>query len=108
MHGGQPMTRKMQEPLMELSDRTCLRMTQASESLHKRPLRSSMAAGTCGLLGLLLVQGALAGSLEAINHTHWAINRFSVEGRSGVDIIGPYQRGGEAVVTSPLHVGSRE
>ena len=79
---------------MERSDRACLRMTQASEPLLKRPLRTSMAAGTCGLVGMLLVQGALAGSLEAINHTHWAINRFSVEGRSGVDIIGPYQGGG--------------
>ncbi len=48
----------------------------------------------CGLIGALLVQNAMASTLEAINHTHWAINRFSVDGRSGIDIIGPYQGGG--------------
>ncbi|WP_230202741.1 DUF3304 domain-containing protein, partial [Pseudomonas syringae] len=42
----------------------------------------------------MLAQGAQASTLEAINHTHWAINRFSVDGRSGLDIIGPYQGGG--------------
>ncbi|AQL40417.1 DUF3304 domain-containing protein [Pseudomonas syringae] len=46
------------------------------------------------LVGVLLAQGAQASTLEAINHTHWAINRFSVDGRSGLDIIGPYQGGG--------------
>jgi len=34
------------------------------------------------------------GTIEAINHTHWAINQFSVDGQSGIDIIGPYQGGG--------------
>jgi len=48
----------------------------------------------CGLVGAALVQNAHASTLEAINHTHWAINRFSVDGRSGIDIIGPYQGGG--------------
>ncbi|HBQ2128428.1 TPA: DUF3304 domain-containing protein [Klebsiella variicola] len=33
------------------------------------------------------------GTIEAINHTHWAINHFSVNGQSGVDIIGPWQGG---------------
>ncbi|UHM93432.1 DUF3304 domain-containing protein [Rahnella victoriana] len=56
------------------------------------------------LAGLLLVsacsqpgavaQGGGAGTIEAINHTHWAINNFSVNGQSGIDIIGPYQGGG--------------
>ncbi|SFN37235.1 Protein of unknown function [Pseudomonas sp. ok602] len=45
-----------------------------------------------GALGVPML--AQAGSLEAINHTHWAINRFSVDGRSGLDIISPYQGGG--------------
>ena len=45
-------------------------------------------------IGVLLAQNASASTLEAINHTHWAINRFSVDGRSGIDIIGPYQGGG--------------
>ncbi|GKX45179.1 DUF3304 domain-containing protein [Pectobacterium carotovorum] len=34
------------------------------------------------------------GTIKAINHTHWAINQFSVDGQSGIDIIGPYQGGG--------------
>ena len=34
------------------------------------------------------------GTIEAINHTKWAINHFSVDGQSGIDIIGPYQGGG--------------
>ena len=46
------------------------------------------------LMSVLLAQSVLAGTLEAINHTQWAINRFSVDGRSGIDIIGPYQGGG--------------
>ncbi|QHM77527.1 hypothetical protein C7M52_03526 [Mixta theicola] len=35
-----------------------------------------------------------SGAIEAINHTSWAINRFSVNGISAIDIIGPYQGGG--------------
>ncbi len=35
-----------------------------------------------------------AGALYGINHTHWAINRFSVDGNPAIDIVGPYQRGG--------------
>jgi hypothetical protein len=42
----------------------------------------------------LFAQNVLASTIEAINHTHWAINRFSVDGRSGIDIVGPYQGGG--------------
>src|SRR5471032_1475623 len=55
------------------------------------------------LVGLLLLtacdqpsanaQGG-SGTIRAINHTHWAINNFSVDGQSGIDIIGPYQGGG--------------
>ena len=37
---------------------------------------------------------AYAGTIEANNHTKWAINHFSVNGQSGIDIIGPYQGGG--------------
>ncbi|HIE5390689.1 TPA: DUF3304 domain-containing protein [Enterobacter cancerogenus] len=39
-------------------------------------------------------QTALAGTIEAVNHTKWAINHFNVDGQSGIDIIGPYQGGG--------------
>lgn len=34
------------------------------------------------------------GAIEAINHTSWAINHFSVNGVNSIDIIGPYQGGG--------------
>ncbi|MDJ0476377.1 DUF3304 domain-containing protein, partial [Pantoea eucalypti] len=34
------------------------------------------------------------GTIEAINHTKWAINHFSVDGQSGIDAIGPWQGGG--------------
>lgn len=60
--------------------------------LHPTP-RHALLSVCCGLLAVL-ASGAQASTLEAINHTHWAINRFSVDGRSGIDIIGPYQGGG--------------
>jgi hypothetical protein len=47
-----------------------------------------------GLTYALFVQSAQASTIGGINHTHWAINHFSVEGRSAIDIIGPYQGGG--------------
>jgi hypothetical protein len=37
---------------------------------------------------------AIGGTIEAINHTKWAINQFSVDGQSGMDVIGPFQGGG--------------
>lgn len=37
-----------------------------------------------------------ANNLFGVNHTQWAINSFSVNGRSGVDIIAPHQSGGGA------------
>ncbi|MFT4269816.1 MAG: DUF3304 domain-containing protein [Pantoea sp.] len=45
-------------------------------------------------LSIFMPSKAGAGVIEAINHTHWAINRFSVNGQPGIDIIGPYQGGG--------------
>jgi len=50
----------------------------------------------CGLTTALLMQPAQASTIEAINHTHWAINRFSVDGRSAIDVIGAYEGGGGA------------
>jgi hypothetical protein len=47
-----------------------------------------------GLTSFLLLTDAQAGTIEGINHTHWAINHFSVDGHSGIDIIGAYQGGG--------------
>ncbi|WP_058958969.1 DUF3304 domain-containing protein, partial [Pseudomonas syringae] len=62
-------------------------MPRTSDGRHRLALLAT-------LVGVLLAQSAQASTLEAINHTHWAINRFSVDGRSGLDIIGPYQGGG--------------
>ncbi|HEJ0329048.1 DUF3304 domain-containing protein [Serratia marcescens] len=57
------------------------------------------------LAGLLLLTGCSqpaaraggsggSGTIDAINHTKWAINHFSVDNQSGIDIIGPFQGGG--------------
>ena len=56
------------------------------------------------LAGLLLLTGCAqpaaqaggggGGTIKAINHTKWAINHFSVNGQSGIDILGPFQGGG--------------
>ncbi|WP_425317780.1 DUF3304 domain-containing protein [Pseudomonas nitroreducens] len=44
---------------------------------------------------------ASGGTIDAVNHTHWAINRFSVNGQNAVDIIGPYQGGGACCFAAP-------
>ena len=52
------------------------------------------------LSGLLLLTGCAqpaaqagggGGTIDAINHTKWAINHFSINGQSGIDSIGPFQ-----------------
>ena len=53
----------------------------------------AIALGFVALTGTLAASGAQA-RIIGINHTHWAINHFSVDGRSGLDIIGPWQGGG--------------
>jgi hypothetical protein len=57
------------------------------------PLRSRLAA-LCGVAATMFSLNTQASTIEAINHTHWAINRFSVDGQSGIDTIGAYQGGG--------------
>ncbi|MCS3473138.1 hypothetical protein M2401_006906 [Pseudomonas sp. JUb42] len=52
-----------------------------------------LAVLLCGL-GALLAPAVQASTIGGINHTHWAINHFSVNGRSALDIIGAYQGGG--------------
>ena len=70
------------------------------------------------MLGALLLAGCSqppanaesrggGGTIEAINHTKWAINHFSVDGQSGIDIIGPYQGGAAAVATACQRNGGR-
>lgn len=58
--------------------------------------------GMCILAVLLAVgmgvlnQTVKANTLEGINHTNRVISYFSVDGRSGIDVIGPHQVGGIA------------
>ena len=66
-------------------------------------MRLKISSVLCGILLLAgcgqqsaqgQYQGGGGGTIKAINHTHWAVNNFSVNGQSGIDIIGPYQGGG--------------
>ncbi|MCY1410090.1 hypothetical protein D9M71_254530 [compost metagenome] len=68
--------------------------TQEMKPMPKSSVASHWGTTFCVLIGALFAQSTQASTLEAINHTHWAINQFSVNGRSGLDIIGPYQGGG--------------
>ncbi|WP_196477191.1 DUF3304 domain-containing protein [Pseudomonas chaetocerotis] len=61
---------------------------------HALPFAAALLAAGCATAPTPVQ--ARSGSIDAINHTHWAINRFSVNGRNAVDIIGPYQGGGGA------------
>ncbi|GLK90278.1 DUF3304 domain-containing protein [Pseudomonas turukhanskensis] len=58
------------------------------------------AAVAC-VLSAFFCKTAQAGALYGINHTHWAINRFSVDGQPAYDVVGPYQRGGGGWGYSP-------
>ena len=64
----------------------------------KLTLLSPLLAGLLLLSGcsqpVAQARGGGGGTIDAINHTHWAVNNFSVNGQSGIDIIGPYQGGG--------------
>ncbi|WP_445374221.1 DUF3304 domain-containing protein [Photorhabdus tasmaniensis] len=59
--------------------------------MKKQQLRLAVL---CLLLAACSQFSAQAGVIIAINHTKWAINRFSVDGTPGIDSIGPYQGGG--------------
>jgi len=71
----------------------------------KTLIRGSLAS-LFGVVGALFVPLAQAGIIEGVNHTHWAINRFSVDGRSALDIIGPWQSGGGGHFSMPARWSS--
>jgi hypothetical protein len=50
--------------------------------------------GALTLTVALSAPTAFAGNIYGINHTHWAINRFAVDGHPSIDSVGPYQGGG--------------
>ena len=70
------------------------RLPGRHRDLHKIMPARWLAVTFSTLLGALLSAPAQASAIYGVNHTHWAINRFSVDGRSAVDIIGPYRGGG--------------
>jgi hypothetical protein len=57
-------------------------------------IKLTLLSSACGLAITLFTPNARASTIGGINHTHWAINHFSVNGRSALDIIGAYQGGG--------------
>jgi len=57
-------------------------------------------AAVCALLALLPTATAHA-RIIGINHTHWAINHFAVDGHSGLDAIGAWQGGGGGHISLP-------
>jgi len=61
-------------------------------SLHARDRRLAVAF-CCGLAMGVFAETGWADLIYGINHTHWAINRFSVDGHPAIDVIGPYQGG---------------
>lgn len=67
-----------------------VKVNGAGKLMRRRVL--DIALGTVAMFVSVTVVSA--SSIYGVNHTHWAINRFSVDGRSAVDIIGPYQGGG--------------
>jgi hypothetical protein len=85
----------------------------STPSLHnpqpdrESPMKSALISPL--LAGLLLLTGCAqpaaqaggggGGTIDAINHTKWAINHFSINGQSGIDSIGPFQ-GAEAAAAS--------
>lgn len=64
----------------------------AGSSVRENTMRKSLPLLLAA--GLLLSAAAQADTLIVINHTHRDINRFSVDGISGIDSVGPYQGGG--------------
>ena len=78
---------------MRRSEPARRRPAQGTTHAQSTPWRALLGV-LCGLAATVLAQNAQASTIEGINHTHWAINHFSVDGRSGIDIIGPYQGGG--------------
>jgi hypothetical protein len=58
------------------------------------PSSCRLAALFSVLAATLLAAEVQASTIGGINHTHWAVNHFAVDGQSAIDIIGPYQGGG--------------
>jgi hypothetical protein len=93
----------------------------STPSLHypqpdrESPMKSALISPL--LAGLLLLTGCAqpaaqaggggGGTIKAINHTKWAINHFSINGQSGIDIIGPFQGAVAAAASACPPAGRR-
>ena len=74
-----------------------MKQPRQSKEVNTMPIALNVRHLVIGLASLAcvsLAQRAHSSAIYGVNHTHWAINHFSVEGRSAIDIIGPYQGGG--------------
>ena len=67
---------------------------QETRPAHRLSPWQRLLVPLCAVAAAALAQPARASTIGGINHTHWAINHFSVNGRSALDIIGAYQGGG--------------
>jgi hypothetical protein len=54
------------------------------ENSMKSALISPLLAGLLLLTGCAACRPAGGGTIDAINHTKWAINHFSINGQSGM------------------------
>lgn len=62
--------------------------------MRKKSFRNLILVTKLGIAGVLVALNSEAGVIRGVNHTNLSINHFSVDGQSGVDVIGPYQSGG--------------
>ncbi|MDH0292896.1 DUF3304 domain-containing protein [Pseudomonas sp. GD04087] len=67
----------------------------------RQPFLLGALLAVTGCAGTPVPAQAGSGTIDAINHTHWAINHFSVNGQGAVDAIGPNQGGGGCCFSAP-------
>ncbi len=79
---------------MYRSDPAVCRSAYGMNLMPKLRACRALLIALCCLNATVLIRTSHAGTIGGINHTHWAINNFSIDGRSAIDIIGPYQGGG--------------
>jgi hypothetical protein len=81
-------------PQLPEQGRFAARLEPAYQNLFRQRSKTLVLRLWCLVLLTLVADMVSAGALYGINHTHWAINRFSVDGTPAIDVVGPYQRGG--------------
>jgi len=79
---------------MHRSEAVLRRNAPAVNSRLKPARMCTLLSALCAMAASVFMPSAGASTIDAINHTHLTINRFSVDGRSAIDTIGAYQGGG--------------